>query len=39
MTAKKIPTSKEVAKATFDLLEERGVTVLDIAEIVYDLQL
>ena len=37
--SEKIPTSKEVAKATFNLLEERGVTVLDIAEIVYDLQL
>lgn len=39
MTSKKIPTSKEVTAATLGLLEERGVSVFDIAEIVYDLQL
>ncbi|MGK0699409.1 phosphatidylglycerophosphatase A family protein [Priestia flexa] len=39
MTSKKIPTSKEVTAATLSLLEERGVSVFDIAEIVYDLQL
>lgn len=31
--------SHEVTKATLSLLEERGVTIFDIAEIVYDMQL
>lgn len=37
MIVKKILMSKEVVKVIFDLLEECGVIVLDIVEIVYDL--
>ncbi|WP_397428593.1 phosphatidylglycerophosphatase A family protein [Priestia koreensis] len=39
MSEQKFVPSKDVTKATLDALTERGVTILDIAEIVYEMQI
>ncbi|MED4073026.1 phosphatidylglycerophosphatase A family protein [Priestia endophytica] len=38
MEKKPFVSSKEITEATFNLLKERGVTVVDIAEIVFEMQ-